>query len=114
MHASDPRSLQEAYGRELAKLLEQVLAGDLVSDRVSVERQVVPVVGTLVWLHQRHRVDENGCCSICRPLPRAWWWPWPRRSTCTVYAALGFHLPQPDRFVLAALTDDQAHVRGQS
>jgi hypothetical protein len=109
-----PPALHEVYGQELAVLLKQVLAGDLISDRVSVERQIVRVVGALVSLHQRHRVDERGRCLICWPLPRTWWWPWPRRSTCTVYAALGFHLRQPDRFVLAALNDDQAQVRRAS
>lgn len=114
MSLPDPATLYAAYGRELAELLNAVLAGDLVTDRATVERQVVPSLGALVSLHQRHRVDERGRCSICWQLPRAWWWPWPRRSTCTVYAALGFPLRQPDRFVPAALTDDQAHVRGAS
>jgi hypothetical protein len=110
----DPQALHETYGQELTGLLDGVLAGDLMSDRASLERQVVRVVGALLWLHQRHRVDEHGRCSICWPLPRTWWWPWPRRSTCTVHSSLSFHLRQPDRFILAALTDDQAPVRDTS
>lgn len=68
----DPTALYEVYSRELAWL----------------------------WLQQRHRVDERGRCSACWTVC-AWWWPWPRRSTCTVYTALSCHLRRPDRLVLA-------------
>ena len=102
-HSYRTATYQE-YGRELVELLERVLASDLVSDPVAVERQVVRVVAALVWLQQRHRVDADGRCSICRTAPRGWWWPWSKRTTCTVYKALSFHLRQPDRFVLAAVT----------
>ena len=106
MNLPDPSALHEAYGRELAALLEQLLAGDLVADRAVAER-LVRSLGALVWLQQQHRVDEHGRCL----LPRTWWWPWPKRTTCTVHSALGFYLGQSDRFVLA---DDQAHTRGTS
>jgi hypothetical protein len=102
----DPMTLYAAYGRELAELLEQVLAGDLVADRAVAER-LVRSLEALVWLQQRHRVDEHGRCL----LPRTWWWPWPKRTTCTVHSALGLYLGQPDRFVPA---ENQAHVRGMS
>ncbi|MGH8573426.1 MAG: hypothetical protein ACREX8_12750, partial [Gammaproteobacteria bacterium] len=36
----DPPAVREAYGRELAELLNAVLAGDLATDWVSVERGV--------------------------------------------------------------------------
>jgi hypothetical protein len=81
----------------LVELLDAVLAGDLVNDRVAVddrvalERQVVRVVGALVRLQQRHTVDEHGHCSICRIPPRGWR-RWPKRTTCTVNSALSFYL----------------------
>lgn len=106
MSLPDPKTLHEAYGRELTGLVHDVVAGDLVTDRTSIERQVVRVVGTLVWLQQRHQVDDHGRCSTCRAAPRAWWRPWPKRIGCTVHAALSFHLRQPDQFVLAAITDN--------
>ncbi len=88
--------------------------GIRTSRAAAVERQVVRVVGVLVRLHQSHQVDEQGRCSICWPVPRTWWRPWPRRSACTVHTALSFYLRQPDRFVLAAITGDVASVRGAS
>ncbi|MGH3940127.1 MAG: hypothetical protein ACRDTG_16135 [Pseudonocardiaceae bacterium] len=99
----DPLAAHEAYGRELAGLVDAVLAGDLVVDRVSVERQVVQALGVLMWLQQRHQVDDRSRCLVCRQARRAWW-PWPRRSACTVHAALSVHLRQPGRFVLSAIT----------
>ncbi|MGH3776481.1 MAG: hypothetical protein ACRDRR_12255 [Pseudonocardiaceae bacterium] len=110
----EPTAAHDMYGKEIARLLDQVLASDLVSDRAAVERQVVRVVGVLVRLHQSHQVDEQGRCSICWPVPRTWWRPWPRRSACTVHTALSFYLRQPDRFVLAAITGKAASVRGAS
>lgn len=109
----DSATLYESYGRELDALLELVLAGDLVSDRAVVERRVVRAVGALVWLQQRHRVDDRGQCSICWTRPHAWWWPWPRRSFCTVQTALSFCLHQPDRFVLPTLADQSRPVVAQ-
>lgn len=114
VNASDPRTLHEAYGRELAELLDAVLAGRLVDDWAAVERLVVRVVGALLRLQELHRVDEYGRCSICWPLRRAWWWPWPKRTTCTVHSSLSFHLRQPDRFVLAAITDSVSTVQSAS
>jgi hypothetical protein len=106
----DPTTLHATYGRELTELLEQVLTGDLVADRAAAER-LVRSLGALVWLQQRHRVDEHGRCLMCWPLPRTWWWPWPKRTTCTVYSALSCYSGQPDRFVLAGV---QAPCRGTS
>lgn len=101
-----PPIVAEAYGRELAELLDAVLAGDLVTDHAAIiERRVVRSLGALVWLQQRHRVDKRGRCSICRPARRAWWRLWPQRTTCTVHAALSFYLRQPDWAVLPAITD---------
>jgi hypothetical protein len=105
-----PGALHEMYGRELTELLNAVLAGDLVSDRVNVERRLIRVVAALVWLQQRHRVDEHGRCSICRVTLRAWWRRWPRRSMCTVHTALTFHLRQSDRFVLIAAIDQSRRM----
>lgn len=107
-----PPIVSEAYSRELAKLLDTVLAGDLVTDHaVTVERQVVHSLGALTWLQQRHRVNKRGQCSICRAR-RAWWRPWPQRTTCTVHVALSFYLRQPDWAVLAAITDSATVARG--
>ncbi|MGI9004084.1 MAG: hypothetical protein ACR2GH_20955 [Pseudonocardia sp.] len=94
MSLPSPTTAYQVYGCELAELLEQVLAGDLVSDWAAVERQTVRSVGALVRLQQHHRVDARGRCSICRATPRAWW-PWPKRIPCTVHTALSFHLRQP-------------------
>lgn len=88
-------TLYEAYGRELGVLLDELLAGEVVSDRVTAER-LVRAVGTLQRLHDRHRLDRHGRCAICWPMPRTWWRPWPKRSICTVHAALTFFLRQPD------------------
>ncbi|MGH3947640.1 MAG: hypothetical protein ACRDSE_00730 [Pseudonocardiaceae bacterium] len=104
--------MSEAFGRELAELLDTVLAGDLVADQaVTVERRVVRTLGALASLQQRHRVDNRGRCSTCRAAHRAWW-PWPPRTTCTVHAALSFYLRQPDWAVLPAITDSTGTVRG--
>jgi hypothetical protein len=102
----------EIYGRELATLLERVLAGELVTDRVVVERRVVRALGALVRLQQRHTVDEQGRCSICRTAPRGWR-RWPQRATCTVNSALSFYLSQPERFVLSVITENTT-VGGRS
>lgn len=115
MSLPDPVALHEAYERELSELLEAVLAGDLMSDRAALERQVVPVVGALVWLQRRHRVDQGGKCSICRAASRAWWRLWPRRSMCTVHTALSFHLRPLTGFGLTSIADQprRANVRGE-
>jgi hypothetical protein len=109
----NPSALHELYGRELAELLDAVLAGDLVTDWASVERRVVRALGALVWLQRCHRVDRRGRCLICRAAPR-WWWPWPKRVPCTVHSALSFHLRQPERFVLSVITGNAATVGGRS
>ena len=99
-------TLYDAHGRELAELLDHVLAGDLASsDRVVVERQIVRVLGALMWLQQRHRVNEHGNCPTCRSPHRAWWRPWPQRTTCTVHTALSLHLRQPDLLALATTAE---------
>lgn len=112
MSASDPRTLHEAYGRELAEFVEMVRTGKAFCDQTTAERIVMRLLGALLSLQQRHQVDAHGRCPICRAAPSAWWWPWPRRSTCTVHTALGFHLGQPDRFILAAITNNANTARG--
>jgi hypothetical protein len=99
-------AVHEAHGRDLAELLDHVLAGDLASsDRVVVEGRIVRVLGALMWLQQHHRVNDHGHCPTCRSPQRAWWRPWPRRSTCTVHTALSLNLRQPDRLALAATAE---------
>jgi hypothetical protein len=84
---SVPAKLHEVYGQELAELLDTVLAGEVVTDRDIAER-LVRSLGALVQLHQRHRPDTRARCAVCDR-----WWPWPpKRSTCTVHAALSFFL----------------------
>ncbi|MGH3833131.1 MAG: hypothetical protein ACRDRS_22310 [Pseudonocardiaceae bacterium] len=87
-----PMTLHEVYGQELAELLDMVLAGEVVTDRDVAER-LVRSLGALVHLHQRHRLDARGHCAVC--WPRRWWCPWtPKKSSCTVHAALSFFLRQ--------------------
>jgi hypothetical protein len=83
----------DTYVRELTALLERVLAGDLATDWVSVERQVVSTLGVLERLCKQHRVDEQGWCLICWEATREWWRPWRRRRACTVRAAVSSHMP---------------------
>lgn len=83
----------KAYGRELSELLNLLLVGEVVSDRAVAER-LVRVVGALLRVHDRHRLDPRGRCAVCWPIPRTWWRPWPKRSLCTVHAVLSFFLPQ--------------------
>jgi hypothetical protein len=86
-----PATLHEVYGQELAELLDTVLAGEVVTDRDIAER-LVRFLGALVHLHRRHRLDTRGRCAVCR-WSRRWWCPWPpKRSSCTVHAALSFFL----------------------
>jgi hypothetical protein len=98
-------AVHEAHGRDLAELLDHVLAGDLDSSGVVVERQIVRALGALMWLQQHHQVNDHGHCPTCRPRQRRSWWPWPRRSTCTVHTALSLHLRQPDRLALAVTAE---------
>lgn len=84
-------TLYEAYGRVLTQLRDELLTGEVVSQRATVER-LIRVVGALLLLHDRHRLDRHGRCAICWPIPRTWWRPWPKRSICTVHAALTFFL----------------------
>lgn len=107
MALPDPWTVHEANTRELTWLLDEIVAGDLpavVLDRATAERWLVRLIGVLMLLQERHRVDGRGRCVICWAVPRTWWWPWLRRSTCTVHTALSLYLRQPE-FVLAALTD---------
>jgi hypothetical protein len=99
---------------ELSDLLDRVLTGEIIDDRATAER-VVRSLGVVVDLHERHRIDENGWCGVCWAVPRRWWRPWPRRSTCTVYSALDFFLRQRTEAVLAAIEDrpKQVHRRTQ-
>jgi hypothetical protein len=89
-------TLYKVYGQDLSELLDLLLAGEVVSDRATAE-QLVRVVGALLRLHARHRLDRHGRCAICWAIPRTWRRPWPKRSICTVHAALSFFLQQqPD------------------
>ena len=110
---SDPRRLQEEYKRELAGFVESVRCGEVFADQATAERWSIRLVGALLSLQRCHRVDRHGRCPICRAAPR-WWWPWPKRIPCTVHAALGFALRQPERFVLSAITENTARAGGRS
>lgn len=108
-----PAILHEMYGRELAELLDKIAAGEVPAvavDQATAERWLFRLAGALMRVQEQHRVDERGRCSICWPLPPTWWRPWSKRSTCTVYSALGFFLRQPDRFLLTAVTDQTRPV----
>ena len=110
MSPSVHATLHEAYRRELAELLEVLLTGEVVSDRATAER-LIRSNGALQRLLDQHRPDKQGRCVICRQ-PPTHWWPWPKRTTCTVYSALSFFLRQPGRLVLAAVTNNPAEIRG--
>lgn len=71
---------------ELADLLEIVLAGAVVDDRVTAER-LVSVVGGALALVERHVIDGHGRCPWCKTIPRNWCRPWHRQSFCSVYVA---------------------------
>lgn len=86
-------TLYKAHGRELAVLLDELLAGEVVSDRATAER-LVRSVGALQRLHDRHQLDQQGRCAVCWPIPPTWWRPWPKRSICTVHVALSSFLHQ--------------------
>lgn len=92
------------FNEELSGLLDTVLAGEVVSDRATAER-LVRFLGAVAYLHERHPLDARGRCAVCWTIPRRWWWPWLRRSTCSVYSALSFFLRQPPQFVLATIAD---------
>ncbi len=102
-----PVALHEIYGRQLEELLDKIIAGEVpavIVDQATAERWLFRLAGALMRVQEQHRVDEHGRCSACRPVPVRWWRPWSKRSTCTVYSALGLFLRQPDRFLLAAVT----------
>lgn len=113
MSASVHATLHGAYRRELADLLEVLLTGEVVSDRATVER-LIRSNGALQRLLDQHRHDKQDHCVICRLPSQHWWWPWSKRTPCTVYSALSFFLRQPGRFVLAAVTDNPAETRSAS
>ena len=69
-----------------------------MAERVETERWLLGIAGELPPLLERHQVDRRGRCSVCRAAPR-WWWPWPKRTTCTVRAELCFSLRHLDRIV---------------
>jgi hypothetical protein len=89
-------NLYKAHERVLSQLQDELLTGEVVSDRATIER-LVRVVGVLLRLHDRHRLDQHGQCAICWPIPRTWWRPWPKRSICTIHAALAFFLPHSNQ-----------------
>lgn len=97
---------------ELSDVLNIVLTGEIIDDRATAER-VVRSLGVAVYLHERHRIDEHGRCAVCWTVPRRWWRPWPRRSTCTVYSALNFWLRQPVESVLSTIEDRPKLLRGK-
>lgn len=105
----------EAYGQELSEVLDLLLASKAVTDWAAVERRLVRSVAALVSLHDLHRLDERGRCSVCWTVPRRWWRPWPTRSTCTVHTALGFHLRPTQAVRASPLTDEPrpSSVRGR-
>lgn len=111
MSLSVHATLYGVYAEELSELLDTLLAGEVVTDRATAER-LVRSVGALVRLQQRHRLDDHGRCALCWPVPRHWWRPWPKRSTCTVHTALGFYLRQPTCFVLSTLTETKSAPPG--
>ncbi len=94
MNHSVHATMYRFFDDELSGLLDMVLSGDVVSDRAAAER-LVRSVGALVHLHKRHPIDARGRCTLCWPVPRRWWRPWPSRSTCSVHAALSFYLRHP-------------------
>lgn len=100
MNLSVHATLHRVFAAELSELLDTVLAGE-VADRATAER-LVRSVGALVHLHERHPIDKHGRCGRCWTPPRRWC-PWPKRSTCSVHAALSLFLRQPDDFVLTTL-----------
>ncbi len=89
-----PTVLHDAYGQQLAAMLELVCSGQAFSEPTTTERLLLPLIGVLTRVHEEHQVDEYGRCSPCRPRPRRWW-PWPRRAACAVHAAFAFHMPRP-------------------
>lgn len=113
MSLSVPATLYQVFGAELSELLDLVLAGEVVSDRATAER-LVRSVCALVYLHGRHPIDARGRCALCWQVPRRWWCPWSRRSTCSVHAALSLFLRQPTDFVLTTLTKPKPAPPGVS
>jgi hypothetical protein len=97
-------TLYQVYGEELSELLDIVLTGEVGGDWATAQR-LVRTVGALVHMHQRHRLDDRGRCSLCWMPSRRWWRPWPKRSVCTVHTTIGFYLRQPTDFVLSTLTE---------
>jgi hypothetical protein len=86
-----PTTLHNTYGQQLAALVELIRSGQAFTEPTTAERLLLPLVGVLTQVHQEHQVDNYGRCSICRATPRAWR-PWPRRTACTVHAALAYHM----------------------
>lgn len=114
MSVPDSRALHEEYERELVGFVELVRSGAAFSEQATAERLSIRLVGVLMSLLRRHRVDQRGRCSICRRSSGKWWRLWPKRTTCTVHAALDLALRQPERFVLAGITENRPHLRGTS
>ncbi len=104
MSRSVHATLYKVFDGELSELLDTVLAGEVVADRATAER-LIRTVGALVRLHGQHPIDAHGRCFSCR-LPRRWW-PWRRRSVCSVHVALSFFLRQTPDSVHTALTEPE-------
>lgn len=84
------------FSNELSELLDTVLVGEVVADRAVAER-LVRSMGALVDLHEQHRIDGRGRCGVCWSVPRRWWRPWRKQSTCTVHTALSSFCVNPQR-----------------
>ncbi len=89
VNRSVPQTLHRVFEQELTSLLDIVLAGDAVPDRATAER-LVRALGAISHVHQRHIVDSHSRCQLCWSIDRRWWRSWPRRTECSVHAALSF------------------------
>ena len=107
MNRSVPQTLHCVFAQELTSLLDTILAGEAVSDRATAER-LVRALGALSHVHQRHVIDAYGRCQVCWGIGRRSWRPWPRRTECSVHAALSFFLHQQPGHVLSVPADQSA------
>jgi hypothetical protein len=89
-----PVVVWEFHSRKLARLQALATSDEVVCGRADAAL-VIAAVGALSRLHQLHRVDEHGRCTMCRRPLRRWWPPRHTRPVCGVHAALAQFLPQP-------------------
>ncbi|MGQ0715734.1 MAG: hypothetical protein ACT4NP_00230 [Pseudonocardiales bacterium] len=83
---SHPATTPDAYGRELADMVDLIRSGRAFAEPTLAERLSFRLVAVLDQVYEQHAPDEHGQCLICRPSVR-WWRPWSRRAACTVHAA---------------------------